>query len=135
MDKSIFNQPISNLSLPPIKSLDFKMNIHAAVLLMRKEKIGSVVITEKDKVIGILTERDILNKVAGIVEDYKKTLVTDIMTSAPTCMKLGDEISMAINMIEEGGFRHIPVINKEGTPISMVSIKDVLSYITKKLLR
>ena len=132
MDERAFKRPISDLHLPPVKSLDFQMNIHAAVIIMQRENIGSVVITEKDRVVGILTERDILKKVVGIIEDYKKALVTEIMTREPTCIRLSDEIGMALNLIEEGGFRHLPVLADDGTPLSIVLIKDVLAYLAHR---
>ena len=134
MDANILDTKISELKLSEIKSLDIKMNIHGALLVMQRDNIGSVAITDKGLMVGILTERDIVMKVAGISDDYKKTLVSEIMTPSPSCVLLDDEVGKVISLLVDGGFRHVPIIDSGNRPISMISVKDVMKFVKEKCL-
>jgi len=125
----IFHRPISDLKMPAVKCLDVKATIREAVKLMQQNKMGSVVITQDKKIAGIITERDILTKVIGIVDDLDSTPVTTVMTANPTCLLPQDHINHVMHNMHVGGYRHVPIINKEKIPISMVSIKDVMTFI------
>lgn len=129
MDKELLQRKITELSLSTVKTLANNMNIHGALIIMQKENIGSVVIVDKTKVVGIITERDIVMKVAGITDEYKKTLVTEIMTPDPRCVSHETRIGEVIDLIVDGNFRHLPVVDNHGEAISMVSVKDVMKFI------
>jgi len=129
LDKELLQRKITELSLSTVKTLANNMNIHGALIIMQKENIGSVVIVDKTKVVGIITERDIVMKVAGITDEYKKTLVTEIMTPDPRCVSHETRIGEVIDLIVDGNFRHLPVVDNHGEAISMVSVKDVMKFI------
>ncbi len=126
--ESFFERPISDLKLPPAKSLSSNSTIDMAINLMQKNNIGSVVIVEGKKVVGILTERDILMKVIGKISDYKKVLVAEIMTKNPICLHPSDDIIYVMNNMHIGHFRHIPLVDQKGELFSMISVRDVLDY-------
>ena len=96
---------------------------------MQQKKIGSVLITKKGKLAGIITERDILNKVIGKMDDFKTRPVTDAMTPNPLRLMPGDMIAYVMNNMHVGGYRHVPIVNEKDEPISIISIKDVMTFI------
>ena len=129
LNSDIFKLPLSELLMPPAAVMDISATIAEAVGLMQKKKIGSVLITRKGKLAGIITERDILNKVVGKMADFKTRPVTDAMTPDPLRLMPGDMIAYAMNNMHVGGYRHIPIVNEKDEPISIISIKDVMTFI------
>lgn len=130
LNTDFFFTPISELRMPRIQALDESASVLDAVKLMQTKKFGSVVVTGSDgKISGIVTERDILMKTVGIISDLSATPITQIMTRDPDCLHANDQIVYVMHNMHVGGYRHVPVINDDHEPISLVSIKDVLHYI------
>jgi CBS domain-containing protein len=88
--------------------------------------VGAALVTEGDRLVGILTERDVLRAVAeGIAED---TVVADCMTSDPDTMDPSESTRQAAVLMIHGGFRHLPLT--EGDEIvGMLSIRDLMRVV------
>lgn len=130
LSSDTFKAEITHLRLPPIKSIPNTSTIKEAVDIMQKLKIGSVLIVDdKGKIDGIVTERDVLLKVIGIIDDIANTPITEVMTPEPECLQKEDMICFAIHNMHVGGYRHVPIVDADDNPVAMVSIKDVMHYI------
>jgi len=106
--------------------------ISRVISIMKKKKKDCVLIYQKKKLVGILSQRTLLNEVAGKYEDLSKVKVQDIMTPNPEFVKAEDPIAAAVNKMSLGGFRHLPVLAADGAPLSIISIKDVLAYLVER---
>lgn len=124
-----FRTSIENISMPQVICVDESSSIKDVIAIMQKKRIGSIVITHEGKLSGIITERDILMKVICLIDDLENTPVTKVMTSDPQSLRKEDEIAYILNNMHVGGYRHIPIVNEVGEPVSMISIKDVVSWI------
>ena len=130
LSSATFQEPISCLGMPSVLTYGEDATIKEVVTLMQKERIGSVLIVDKDmKLKGIITERDILIKVIGVLSDWESRPITEIMTPNPEALMATDIIAFALNNMHVGGYRHIPIVDTENRPVSIVSIKDVVSFI------
>ena len=103
--------------------------IQKIVQILQKEKRDCVLIYKKKKLVGILSQRDLVLRVAGKYQDLSKVKVETVMTPNPEYVKADDPIVYMVNKMALGGFRHVPVLANDGTPLSIVSIKDVLKYL------
>ncbi len=101
-----------------------------AVSRIKTIGIGQAVVVEDDKVVGILTERDLLNKVAGRELDLKKLPVSEVMTKSPETIGERDPIRVVINKMAVGEYRHVPIV-RDGRPVGIISAKAVANYILK----
>jgi len=102
--------------------------------LMRAKRIGSLLVVNRSgKIIGIFTERDCLMKVLGKEVDLSAP-VNDYMTKHPICERPEASLAFALNLMSNGGFRHIPIIDQDNMPIGVISVKDVVDHIVKKML-
>ena len=128
LDSSTFRQPIKRLKVRRPVTLSPGQSIAEVLDVMRQKRIGCVVVTEKDKLVGILTERDILLKVAGISGTEKKK-VREIMTPDPKVFEPDDSIAFVLNAMHVGGYRHIPVVDEKGKPLAVISVKDIVGFI------
>ncbi len=101
-----------------------------AVSRIKAIGIGQAVVVEDDSLVGILTERDLLNKVAGRELDLEKLPVSKVMTVHPDAIGERDAIRVIVNKMAVGGYRHVPVV-RDGHPIGIISAKAVANYILK----
>ena len=124
-----FKQPIAKLFSKQAVSVDVAASVGSAVEVMRKFEYGAVCVTREGRLTGILTERDLLTKVIGVFDDALKMPVSDAMTPDPMALRAEDPIVYAMHNMHVGGYRHIPIVNDAGEPVSIVSIKDVVRFV------
>jgi CBS domain-containing protein len=101
--------------------------VHEAVKTMAGKAIGAVLVVEDEKVAGIFTERDLMNKVVGRDLDTRTTRISDVMTRDLKTARVDDEAIDCLELMAEGGFRHLPVVDGSGRPIGMVSQRDFVA--------
>lgn len=97
---------------------------------MRESRVGCALVLEDGKLIGIFTERDLLNKLTGKKATSPTTAVKELMSANPETLQETDSVATAVNKMSMGRYRHIPVRKADGT-YSVTSIKHVLKYIAK----
>ncbi|MBI3988912.1 MAG: CBS domain-containing protein, partial [candidate division NC10 bacterium] len=101
--------------------------IRDAIAAMNDARVGYVLVTEGDRLVGIVTERDILKKVVGKLD--LDSPVEPIMTKNPETVGMDDGIAYALNKMHVGGYRHIPVLDNAGRPVGVVSVKAFVEFI------
>ena len=95
-----------------------------AVKLMADRRIGSVVVKSGEKVTGIFTERDVLNRVVAVEKDTKELRVRDVMSSPVACCQLNTKLTECRSVMASKKLRHLPVV-EEGQLVGMISIGDI----------
>ncbi len=106
-----------------------------AARIMNEHRIGSVVVTSpgSGRVVGILTERDVLTRVVTLCKDPMRTLVADVMTTpVQTCTSI-TPIEEVRRVMKESRIRHVPVVEDNGLR-GMVSIGDINAHHTMALV-
>jgi CBS domain-containing protein len=94
--------------------------------LMRDHDVGSIPIGENDRLIGMVTDRDIVCK--GLCQDdfdSRRATARDVMTADMHCCSDEDDLAKAVRHMEELQVRRLPVINKSKRMIGMLSLGDV----------
>ena len=89
---------------------------------MHERRVGAVVVLDGERLVGILTERDVLRAVAT---DRVDGPVSDSMTRIPTRSRPTRSPGQAAAIMIHGGFRHLPVVDGE-TVVGMISIRDLV---------
>ena len=105
-------------------------SISKIVKVLERTKKDCVLIYENKQLVGIVSLRDLLRKAPESSLDLDKASIETVMTSNPETIKPEDPIAFLVNKMSMGGFRHVPVLATDGTPLSIVSIKDVLGYLS-----
>lgn len=121
------NRIISNIIAGrPLVSGGPAMTVRAACRLMAEKQIGALLVVEDNRIAGIFTERDALNKVLAGGRDPDSTMVAAVMVRDPRTIRADQPLSYALQFMVDGGFRHVPVVDGEGVPLGMVSARDAL---------
>lgn len=105
------------VELPPSASA------HEAAELMCRHGIGSVLVTQEDRLEGIFTERDLVCRIVALGHDPGSTLLCDVMTAGPDTVAPEDMAMDGLHMMHDGGYRHLPVV-AEGRVVAVVSRRD-----------
>ncbi|MBO6633525.1 CBS domain-containing protein [Parvibaculum sp.] len=98
-----------------------------AAVLLSERRIGAVVVMEDRKVLGIVSERDIVKAVARNAGEALKAPVRDVMTSRVITCSLNDSVDELMDSMTTGRFRHLPVI-ENGELAGIISIGDVVKH-------
>ena len=105
-----------------------------AATRMNDHGIGSVVVTGRDgSVIGIFTERDVLKRVVGTGRDPRETSVASVMTSDVILCDPETRVDELRATMRARRVRHIPVVDREGSLIGMISIGDLNGHEAREL--
>ncbi|HEY1377947.1 MAG TPA: CBS domain-containing protein [Gemmataceae bacterium] len=110
--------------------LDHTCSVTAAVGLMRKHRGGCVLVCDGRAVVGIFTERDLLRRVIAAGKSWE-TPVADVMTPDPVCVLAKDPIRLAVRRMEQGGYRHLPVVDDTGRPVGVLSARRIVHYLAE----
>ena len=101
--------------------------VMAAVHKLAKHDRGSIMVcNDEGKLLGVISERDIVRKCLTSGKDLDKTKIQDIMTIKVIVAKPEDDLSYAINAMKEAKIRHIPIIDAQEKAIGMISMRDLL---------
>ena len=130
--KEILEQSISELGEPQrAKSCSPDTTLEDAVSMLKEAKVGSLVIVADGSVKGIFTERDFLEKVALNDVDMTKLPISSLMTPNPVCVKRHESIGSVLEKMQKGKFRHIIISDSYGHLEKVVSIREVMEYLTR----
>jgi CBS domain-containing protein len=101
-----------------------------AVELMRRERVGCLLVCEGARVVGIFTERDLMRRVLAVGRPLTLP-VAECMTPRPVVVHPKEPIGAAVQRMEEGGYRHLPVVDEAGRPVGVLSVKRIVHYLVE----
>ena len=107
--------------------------VYDAVVSMTYNHFGAIAVTDKDKLVGIFTERDLLARVVGQGRDVEKTKISDVMSKAIETATEKDSVLLCMGRMDHGRFRHMPVVDNENRLIGMLSQRDFIAFTVRQL--
>ncbi len=112
--------------------VDATLPVREALNWLVSKGIGCLLISQAGRVVGIFTERDVLQKINADIALHLDKPVSTFMTSAPVTLKSRDRIAFALHRMDLGGYRHVPILDENLSP-KVISIRDILRYMTERL--
>ncbi len=119
-------RPVQEIMSHPVITASPSETVAEAAQRMREHKVGSVVVAEENRPLGILTERDLV-KVAASSADPSGSKVSEWMTETPEVIEADHDITEAFATFSERNFRHLPVVS-DGELVGIVSMRDVWRF-------
>ena len=121
----VYDRPmptVGEIMTQDVLGLDPATSLVDAARRMHERRVGAVVVTEGDRLVGIVTERDVLRAVAtGAIEGS----LADAMTHTPDTIGPDESAGQAAALMIHGGFRHLPVVDGADV-VGMLSIRDLV---------
>jgi CBS domain-containing protein len=109
------------------------MPVREVMKLLVDNKVGCVVVAEQGKLVGIFSERDVLLRLGERAAELAGKPVSDFMTKKVDSLPSTAKIAFALARMDQGGYRHVPIVNDKGEATGIFSVRDILNYLTKKL--
>ena len=132
VESSVLQDPVRALKFRPPVTIPIDGKLGLALDRMVEHRVGALLVVDaKGCLVGILTERDYLRKIVGLVSDYAHRPLREFMTPDPETVGADDRMGLALQKMDIGGYRHLPVVEDDGRPVGLISVRDVLRHITK----
>lgn len=130
IEQTLMQMPLTALSMTKIHAVTPDTTLDAAIAALLRQNADILEVVEDDQLVGVLSVRDIINRVGS---DYASKLsrpVREFMTPKPETLPPDAPITFAINKMDVGGYRHVPVV-QDNRMVGVVSIRDVIRYLVK----
>jgi CBS domain-containing protein len=128
IESAVLETPISELILQDPFMVEADAGVVEAVQAMNEHRTGCVLVQTGGKLVGIFTERDVLRKVI-FREGNTTWRVESVMTPNPETLPPDASIAFALNKMSVDGYRHIPIVEKDGKALGVVSIRDIVQFL------
>jgi CBS domain-containing protein len=116
--------PALALTVPPAEP------VAKVIRIMRNQRQGSVLVVDRGRLVGIFTERDIVNRLTGVKKDLDALPISTVMTRDPKALREDDTLAFALHRMSVGNYRHVPIAT-EGKPLRFISVRGVLAYLNQ----
>jgi CBS domain-containing protein len=138
-DADLVRESVTALPVREAIVLAATNTVTEAMRAMQREHRGCVLVTNegtnRSKLLGIFTERDVLFRIVDRGKNPATLPIGDVMTPDPDVIPLSASIAYALNKMSVGGFRHIPVVDEEHCPAFVVSVRDVVAFLVEAFPR
>ena len=101
---------------------------------MARNRVGAVVVLDGERLAGIFSERDLLNRVIGAQRDLRATRVGDVATRDVVTIDAEQPVRSVVDTFRAGRFRHLPVV-RDGRLVGILSTRDFLAFVVEGLER
>jgi CBS domain-containing protein len=119
---------VKDLMTRSLLFVDPETTLGEASTLMAERAVGSALVRENERLVGILTERDVVRAMSS-AHDAPMRPVIEWMTKHPTTMPPDTPVKEALRTMVDGGFRHLPITEGDRA-VGMVSIRDIAKLLS-----
>ena len=100
---------------------------------MSDRRIGCVIVADPGKPVGIFSERGALVKLNTQAAALGDRPVSEFMTRDPETVEIGAKVVLAMQRMDVCDYRHMPIVGDTGELVGIISLRDILCYLTEKL--
>ena len=122
---------VGELTLTQVPMLNPSDTVEQAASAMRAVSHGCAVVCDAGKLVGIITERDLL-KLLVAPEQYQSP-VGQVMTRSPKTVSAAAPLFEAVRLMDHGGYRRLPVVDGQECPVGIVDVKSVIGYLVEQM--
>ncbi|TNF03455.1 MAG: CBS domain-containing protein [Deltaproteobacteria bacterium] len=131
--KEFLSLKLSQLHSKDVLSVAVATPVEEIISMLHEHNVGAVMVMEGSGLRGVVSERDIINKLADPTQKLSKLCAQDVMTSKPITLSINDTFDTAMRTMNEKRFRHLPVVDDNGVVVSVFSIKEALDFLLMHL--
>src|SRR5262249_50680552 len=130
LESALVNETLNDVTKQPSLVVETGATLAETIVQMQRETRGCALVVEHGQLVGIFTERDLLMRVAGHPIDLARTPISDYMTRNPVTLPADSSVAFALNRMLIEGFRHIPLVDERGHPTAVVSMRELIEYLS-----
>ncbi len=115
------------------KWIDPEMSVAKIAALMKEQDIGALPVGENDRLIGMVTDRDLALRALGSGKDPTRLTARDVMTKGIIYCRTDQPLEDAIHLMEEKQVRRLPVIDENKRMVGMLALGDISHHVSREL--
>lgn len=126
----LLQRPVNDmLHKTPVLKCTPDTSVKEAVKMLQDSRVGSIIVSQDLRIVGIFTERDFLMKIAFHKGDWTKEKISTFMTANPVCIQRHERIGKLLLRMRRGKFRHLVVVDSYGNLENIISMRDIVDYL------
>ena len=128
----IFRTPIGALPMARPVSMPESTSVGEAVAVMKVERTTFILLTDvAGRLSGIFTARDALLRLGSVAVDAETAPISRYMTREPDALQPAHAIAYALNFMQLGGHRHVPIVDAEGRPVGLIGTREIVAWLSE----
>ena len=124
---------LGKICTKPVVTAAATMTVAEAARAMRVKNVGTVVVVNAGRPIGVLTDRDIVTDVVAQGKDPDAVRVSEVMRKKPTVIGADQGIFDAVRTFAKTGVRRLPVVTRDGKMMGIIAMDDVLMLLGNEM--
>lgn len=122
-------QPITAIKHQPFSCVEEVATIASVLDTMASLDIACVMVTRNERLVGIFSERDVLDHVAVDFEAVRGNPIASVMTRDPSTIYESEPVAKALGLMAIGGFRHVPILSVDDRVIGIIGPRRINTYL------
>ncbi len=124
---------VTTMRAQPMATVGPSETVEQVMKQMAELSIACVLVAQDDKLLGLFSERDVLNRVADRFEQVKDLPITELMTAEPVVVHETDSPASALNLMSVHGVRHVPILSVDDKLVGVVGPRRISEYLSARL--
>ncbi len=131
LQQDLWAEKVSHLELSDYVTIASGTKVIDVLRKMREQKHNCALITDGDRLIGIFTDRDVLRKVVDVQESWEEP-VGRLMTPSPQTVRMDDQVGRALDLMNEGHYRNMPVVDDSGKVVGNLTQPAMIKFLSDR---
>jgi CBS domain-containing protein len=130
--EALAEETVAAIRSKPYAEITPDKSVYGALQALAGLKVASLLVVEEGTLVGVFTERDVLERVAARYRDVQHLPVRDVMTSDPVVVYETDPAGAALSAIAVAGYRHVPVLDLNERVVGVISPRRVFEFLVAR---
>jgi CBS domain-containing protein len=133
MERDLLRDRVGSLTLRAPLTVGPATPVRRVLQLLHEHSVGCVGVVQEGRLVGIFSERDALLKLGTDAASLGDHPVSEFMTANPKTLQADAKIAFAVRHMDQGGFRHLPIVSETNKLIGVLSVRDILRYVAGRM--
>lgn len=129
IEAHLSTESVDHVNLDVPLEVEPETSIRQVLDTLQKKRGGSVLICQNEKLLGIFTERDALRLLAAGGD--LDAPIESVMVPNPVTLRQSDTVATAVRKMAQGGYRRLPIVDNDGRPTGLVSVRGIVHYLVE----
>ncbi|MBI1373108.1 MAG: CBS domain-containing protein [Phycisphaera sp.] len=131
LDRTLHEDAMESVEMMPFACVEPNTSVGRVIQLMAGLDIACVVVVRRDRPVGILSERDVLDRLSCDYDLWAGRPVSDAMTPDPVVVHETDSPAHVLNVMDVGMFRHVPIVDADGRLTGVIGARRITRYLQR----
>ena len=131
LEQALAEETVCSIQHEPFVTITPDTSVHEATKKLAGLHVACLLVAENERLLGVFSERDVLNNAALEFDEVKDHCTSDVMTSNPVYVHDTDSPAAALSVMAISGYRHVPVLDKSDQLVGVVSPQRVTAFLQR----